>query len=285
MDDATTTPNEHALVPVREQTVDFYGDQVLAAQTADETVWVAIRPICDALGLTWSSQFMRIKRDPVLAPAQGVLIMRTPGGEQRLVALPLKLLPGWLFGIQANRVKSELREKILRYQQDCYEVLWRAFQGDVMPQPAPAPPADLSGAELAVEIAGAVYTLAQQQLALERGLAQEQTARQALAARHQVMADYMRSFVQETRTRLTALEVRLDPASVLTEAQAADLALAVKTVAHALEGQGEAQGYGRVYGELYRRYQITSYKNLPQSRLAEVLAWLHRWHAELTEGP
>jgi hypothetical protein len=109
------------------------------------------------------------------------------------------------------------------------------------------------------------------------------------------MADYMRGFVQQTRAhqrttdttladhaaRLGALEVRLDPATILTEAQAADLMLAVKTVAHALEAHGADNGYGRVYGELYRRYQITSYKNLPQGKLAEVLAWLHRWHAEV----
>lgn len=33
MDSETTTPSEPALVPVRQQQVDFYGDQVLAAQT------------------------------------------------------------------------------------------------------------------------------------------------------------------------------------------------------------------------------------------------------------
>jgi hypothetical protein len=58
--------------------------------------------------------------------------------------------------------------------------------------------------------------------------------------------------------------------------------LAVKTVAHALEAGGADNGYGGVYGELYRRYQSTSYKNLPQGKLAEVLAWLHDWHAELS---
>jgi len=36
-----------------------------------------------------------------------------------------------------------------------------------------------------------------------------------------------------------------------------------------------------VYSELYRRYQVSSYKNLPQAKLAEVLAWLGAWYTEL----
>lgn len=42
--------------------------------------------------------------------------------------LPLKFLLGWLFGVSANRVKSEMREKIIRYQRESYDVLWEAFQ-------------------------------------------------------------------------------------------------------------------------------------------------------------
>src|SRR4051812_44488865 len=109
---------------------------------------------------------MRLQRDPVLAPTvRSVIIMRTDRGEREMVALPLKLIPGWLFGIQASRVKPALREKILRYQQDCYEVLWNAFKGDILP--APPAPSGAGGAALALEIAEAVTALARQQLAFE----------------------------------------------------------------------------------------------------------------------
>src|SRR3954469_18212030 len=110
---------------------------------------------------------MRLQRDPVLAPTvRSVIIMRTDRGEREMVALPLKLLPGWLFGIQASRVKPELREKILRYQRDCYEVLWNAFKAEILPT-VPAPLMELSGAALALEIGEAITTLARQQLDLE----------------------------------------------------------------------------------------------------------------------
>jgi hypothetical protein len=39
--------------------------------------------------------------------------------------------------------------------------------------------------------------------------------------------------------------------------------------------------YERVYGELYRRYNISSYKSLPRRRLQEALAWLRSWYQEV----
>lgn len=42
-------------------------------------------------------------------------------------ALPLEFLNGWLFGINVNRVKPELREAVFRYRKECYDVLAEAF--------------------------------------------------------------------------------------------------------------------------------------------------------------
>ncbi len=58
---------------------------------------------------------MRLKRDPVLSEAlRSVIVTITGTGKREVVCLPLKLLPGWLFGVNSARVKSELREKIIR---------------------------------------------------------------------------------------------------------------------------------------------------------------------------
>src|SRR5207249_11590734 len=53
------------------------------------------------------------------------------------------------------------------------------------------------------------------------------------------------------------LELQVTPQEPITEDQAAELVLAVKTVAHALVARGITNGYQRVYGELYRRHGIT----------------------------
>ena len=270
-----------ALVPVRQQAVEFYGDQVLAAQVADGTIWVPLRPLCDALGVAWAAQRIRLNRDPVLNGEQGVIVTITPGGPQEMVALPLKLLPGFLFGLQASRVKLELREKIIRYQRDCYEALWNAFKADII-APAPAPPADLSGAEQALILAEAVAGLAREHLALEQ-------RHLTLQDQHTVMADYLRGYLQQTaRTltnhadRLTALELRFSSGATISEDQAAEIALVVKNVARLLEGRGIANPFQQVWGDLYRRFRVAAYRHLPAARYEEVLAWLQSWYQELS---
>jgi hypothetical protein len=45
-----------------------------------------------------------------------------------MLCLPLKYLDGWLFGVNANRVKPELRGRVIQYQRECYDILARAFQ-------------------------------------------------------------------------------------------------------------------------------------------------------------
>ena len=51
-----------------------------------------------------------------------------------------------------------------------------------------------------------------------------------------------------------------------------------------VERQGDRQGYAKVYSELYRRYRVSSYKNLPQAKLEEVLRWLGEWAGELEQA-
>src|SRR5215212_3663712 len=134
--DETADRETMGIVPVREQVVDFYGDTLVAVLAADETIYVPLRPICKFLGLTWPGQFERLKNNPVLSETLRLVpVQRTTatGGVPDVLALPLKFLPGWLFGIQASRVKPALRDKILRYQRECYDVLWEAFKADILP--------------------------------------------------------------------------------------------------------------------------------------------------------
>ena len=270
-----------AIVPVREKEVDFYGDSILVAQGDDEMVWVPLRPLCDHLGLNWSGARQRVNRDPVLSGAQGVCIIHTPGGDQQMLCLPLDLIPGWLFGVTVSKVRPEFQEKILRYQRECFRVLWNAFKAEILPAPTEPKPANLSGAAMALEIAEAVTALARQQLDMEQ--------------RYTTMADYMRGFVKQVKTtlsshdeRLASLELRLDPQTTLTEDQAAEVALAVKNVGQKLSesglgsGQGNRNGYALVYSELYRRYGVSSYHNLSQNQHTQALAWLHQWYEELS---
>jgi hypothetical protein len=85
-----------ALVPLEERSVDFYGDTLVAALVRIDdqpVVYVPVRPLCDYLGLSWSGQYERMRRDPVLAEAlRSVRVTRTETGERELICLPLEYL-------------------------------------------------------------------------------------------------------------------------------------------------------------------------------------------------
>lgn len=267
--------------PQIERVVDFYGDQVPVAQVEEGKLYVPIHALTDNLGLSFSGQSDRIRRDNVLAAkSRQVAVTGADGKNRQQLCLPLDMIPGWLFGIAANRVKPELRERLDLYRAECFDVLWNAFKGDIMPA-APAP-SGLTPAEQMLAQAEAIYQLARQQVDLER--------------QYRTMAEYTRGFIRETRHQLTdhaqqlsgheqrlvSLELRLDPISNVTEEQANEIALAVKNVAYALGGS--SQSYGKVYSELYRRFRVTSYKSLPRSRYDEAMAWLGQWYVDIEGG-
>src|SRR5258708_685691 len=91
-------------------------------------------------------------------------------GDPETLCLPVEYLNGWLFGINASRVKSELREKIIRYQRDCYRVLWEAFSA----QPLSAQDLEQTQGTMALEqireMGLAIARMAEQQIEMEQRL-------------------------------------------------------------------------------------------------------------------
>lgn len=105
--------------------VVFHGDPLYLV-THDGEPYVPMRPVVEGMGLDWASQFRKLMADQ---DRFCVVIMTTqiPGDDQRreTVCLPLRRLFGWLMTISPNKVKPALRERIIRYQQECDDVLWR----------------------------------------------------------------------------------------------------------------------------------------------------------------
>lgn len=106
--------------------IDFYGNSIVAV-LKDGVPYVAMKPICENIGLQWEPQRKRIQRTPALAEGASMMEVPSEGGLQQTVCLPLDMLNGWLFGIDVNRVKPELKDKLIRYQKECYGVLFKHF--------------------------------------------------------------------------------------------------------------------------------------------------------------
>lgn len=267
-----------ALIPVQQREVDFYGDQIIAVEIEEggqSQVYIPLRPIVEYLGLNWSGQFQRVKGDEVLADViRSVWVTQTEAGGRMVLCLPLDYLSGWLFGIEARRVKPELKEKIIRYRRECYRVLAQAFQAEALAA------AERTHAPLDSD---APMTLPQIR---EMGLAIAQMAEQQMALNSHVQTidvrlDRAALVVRDLDRRMREVEQHTGIGATITEAQAAEIAMAVKAVGQQLMDTGQREGYAKVYSELYRRYRVSGYKNLPAARYEEVLSWLHGWYEEL----
>ncbi|CAM3578938.1 MULTISPECIES: phage antirepressor N-terminal domain-containing protein [Yersinia] len=101
--------------------VTFHG-QSLTTIFHDGQPFVAMRPIVENIGIDWSGQMAKLKnqRDKF-----GCRDISTPskGGVQQMLCLPLRKLNGWLFSINPEKVRADIRDKLIQYQEECFSVL------------------------------------------------------------------------------------------------------------------------------------------------------------------
>lgn len=89
---------------------------------------VAIRPICDALGIDFSAQLQRLKRDEILSST--VVTITTVGGDgksREMITIPLKYVFGWLFTIETSKVREDAQQAVRQYKIMCYDALYNYF--------------------------------------------------------------------------------------------------------------------------------------------------------------
>jgi len=89
---------------------------------------VAIKPICEALGVTMQGQLERIKTDPILGSTIKICFTVGADGKKReMQTIPFKFVFGWLFTIDSSKVKPEAKESVIKYQLECYNALYNHF--------------------------------------------------------------------------------------------------------------------------------------------------------------
>jgi hypothetical protein len=280
--------SEQTLIPSELRTIDFYGDAITAALVPtgrESMIYIPIRPICTYLGLSWSGQFERIKRDEVLADA--IRFVRvTPtnpqGGDPEVLCLPLDYLPGWLFGVSASRVRSDLKEKIILYRRECYRVLWQAFQSQMMPSSASLAPSEsntsIAQLEQIIEQSRAMQRMAEEQIALIRRM----DAAARIVKTIQTDVAEVKEDVADVKIRLGELEERLHPSAYITDTQAAEIQSAVATVAMALTQRDPSKNHFQsIHAELHRRYKAKSYSLIRVEQYGAVLKFLEEWEQRM----
>lgn len=114
--------------------VNFH-NQTLVAFEHDGQAYIAMRPVVDNMGLNWESQRVKLT-ERFGRRTQRITTRDTLGRQQEMVCLPLSVLPAFLFSITASKVKPELRETVIAYQDECTDVLYKHFFGAASRQAA-----------------------------------------------------------------------------------------------------------------------------------------------------
>jgi uncharacterized coiled-coil protein SlyX len=89
---------------------------------------IAVKPICEAIGINWPSQYSKLTANPQFDCCD--ITMVAEDGHQRLMTtLPVAQLNGWLFGINPNKVRPEVVHYLTQFQQYCFQALYDALSG------------------------------------------------------------------------------------------------------------------------------------------------------------
>lgn len=129
--------------------VAFHGDTIYCISYQNQP-YTAMKPIVENMGLAWQTQARKLTS---CKERWGVTIMVIPStsGEQNTLCMPVRKLPAYLASINPNKVRPELREKIIRYQNECDDVLWNYWTKERAGKSSALPPADRSDLKALVD--------------------------------------------------------------------------------------------------------------------------------------
>lgn len=110
-------------VAIAEHTINvpFHGTNLFLVSINNEP-YVPMKPVVEGMGMVWAAQFVKLKQRFV----KGISEIEIPsaGGKQLMICLAFRKFAAWLSSIQPNKVRPEIRDKVIQYQEECDDVLY-----------------------------------------------------------------------------------------------------------------------------------------------------------------
>lgn len=105
--------------------LDFNGKSIYLL-SANGTWYIAIKPICEALGVDYENQRRLLQKDQHLnqLPSKHTVVA-TDGKPREMVCLPEMFIYGWLFSLKSKS------EALAQYKLECYKILYNHFHGTI----------------------------------------------------------------------------------------------------------------------------------------------------------
>lgn len=105
-------------------TVSFQGNTLFVVEHNGEA-YTPMKPIVEGMGLDWKSQFVKLKQRFGSCVVEITIQLSGDTQKRSATCMALRKLAGWLYTISPNKVRPELRDRIIQYQAECDDVLWQ----------------------------------------------------------------------------------------------------------------------------------------------------------------
>lgn len=103
-----------------------FRDKNILYKRIDGCIWIAVKPVCEALNVNYNRQFQQLKAHPIFGAVFALQQMQVPGSQARkMICLPEEYIYGWLFSIHSDS------EELIAYQRECNHVLFQHFRGTI----------------------------------------------------------------------------------------------------------------------------------------------------------
>lgn len=105
-------------------------DIVALVSEMDENAMIALRPFVERLGLDWASQTVKIRKNPQFNCCD-MTTVGSDGKQREMLCIPVKQLGMWLCTVNANKVKPEIKDRLIQFQMHLQVVIHEALTGKV----------------------------------------------------------------------------------------------------------------------------------------------------------
>lgn len=102
--------------------VPFHGTELYVVNHNGEP-YTPMKPVVEGMGLDWKSQHKKLTQRFFKGMVE--ITIPSKGGMQLMSCLALRKLAGWLNTFSPNKVKPEIRDRVIQYQEECDDVLYQ----------------------------------------------------------------------------------------------------------------------------------------------------------------
>lgn len=102
---------------------EFLGKEITLVDN-NGIAYVAMREVVEGIGLSWGTQSIKLNENSKKFNCFHIETVGADGKNRQMLCMPIKKLNGWLFSINPNKVRTDLKERLENYQEECFLALW-----------------------------------------------------------------------------------------------------------------------------------------------------------------